>query len=125
MLLNQDQFKTSIQTGLAWYPPSTGAMRMTMPVTINEILSFDRHHIKLGVGSTIILKHFQDVDISSTLAFLAHLRIAYRYQEKAGRYFWEVSIVPFLEGDTRAFELQALSSMSSHLWAGVSLGWAF
>jgi len=81
MLLNQDQFKTSIQAGLAWYPPSAGAVRMTMPVTINEILSFDRHHIKLGAGSTIILKHKQDADIGNTLDFLAHLRIAYRYQE--------------------------------------------
>jgi hypothetical protein len=123
ILLNQAQFKTSIQIGTAWYPESLGNLKLALPLTINEILSFNMHHLKIGVGSDMLIK--RTLQGKDSMSFLAHLRIGYRYQRTDGKYFWEADIVPFLLGDSSAFELDALGSVSSHLWAGVTVGKAF
>ncbi len=123
MLLNQEQFKTSIQAAAAWYPASSGIMRMAVLLDLNEILSFDPHHVKIGAGTVMILKKLEDAEDNTE--FLAHLRIGYRYQRSAGNYFWEVSLTPFLMGDASAFELNVLGGMTAHMWAGMTVGWAF
>ncbi len=120
ILLNHDQFKTSMQTGFAWYPPVKGALKLTVPLSINEILSFNSNHIKIGAGSTFLLKR-QEED-GSSVEFLAHLGFGYRYQEKNARFYWEATLISFMEGGTTAFEL---GSVTSHLWAGVSCGYMF
>ncbi len=94
-----------------------------IPVSVNEIFSFSRNHLKIGAGTVVILKRFNNVEKNTGL--LAHLRIGYRYQEPDGKFYWEASLIPFLEGDTRAFELDALGSMTAHLWIGVTFGYAF
>ena len=123
VLLNQDQFKTSLQAAVAWYPASLGFMRLSFPLGINEILSFDQHHVKIGIGTVMVLKRFSDA--GENTQFLANLRIGYRYQRTRGKFFWEVSLTPFLEGDTSAFELNALGNMTAHMWAGLTVGRAF
>ena len=123
ILLNQELFKTSLQSAAAWYPLENGLMSITIPVSINEILSFNSHHIKIGVGTILILKELNGPVKNTDI--LAHLRIGYRYQPVTGRFFWEVSLIPFLQGDTSTFGMDVFGSMTAHLWAGMTFGYAF
>ena len=72
ILLNHEQFKTSVQAAFAWYPQGSG-IRMMIPVAVNEIFSFGRNHLKIGAGTVVILKRFDNVEKNTGL--LAHLRI--------------------------------------------------
>lgn len=99
LIFNGQRFKTMGQVGLAYYPPSTGIIDIWLPIVINELISFDRHHIELGLGgvltnyqiSTFDNKYRRESDIFFTG------RLGYRFQKPNGRLVLRIGFTPFLE----------------------------
>ena len=60
ILINGNRFKTASQLGMSYYPPSTGIIDLWMPLGINEIYSFGKHHIEAGLGYIVTREALRD-----------------------------------------------------------------
>jgi hypothetical protein len=100
ILLNGPRFKTAIQAGLAYYPPKTSIKDLWLPVVVNQLYSFHKHHIELGFGYIFINEAYRDLDneIKSRhwTGFLTG-RIGYRYQKPQGRFLLRAGFTPIME----------------------------
>jgi hypothetical protein len=90
IVLNRQSFKTTGQIGFSYYPPSTGIIELWIPIVFNELISFDKHHIEVGIG------YIFNKDISEWDGFLTG-RIGYRYQKPVGRLILRVGFTPFIK----------------------------
>ncbi len=120
VLLNGQRFKTTGQVGFAYYPPGAHIIDIWIPVEINEILSFNKHHIELGFGyvfmNEAIRRENNSVE-SREWEGLYSGRIGYRYQKPNGRFVLRVSFTPLFGSLDAPFEFHALG--------GVALGYSF
>jgi len=119
ILVNADRFKTASQLGFSYYPPSTGVRDFWIPLSINEILSYGKHHIEAGLGYVLIREAARDQENNPDYWFWSGLisgRIGYRFQKPSGRLIFRAAFTPMLEYDS-AFEFHPL--------AGISVGYSF
>jgi hypothetical protein len=119
IILNGQKFKTTAQLGVAYYPPSAGIKDLWIPLVVNEIYSFNKHHIELGVGHVFINESLRDFD-GSTISrhwggFLTG-RLGYRYQNPNGRLIIRAGFTPFVEYDY---------FFDFHPSGGLSVGYGF
>lgn len=97
VLLNGPKTKTTGQIGLSYYPPAIGIIALWIPVIINELISFNKHHIELGLGYVITKDAIQETSTVSGEwdGFFAG-RLGYRYQKPDGRLLIRVGFTPLL-----------------------------
>ncbi|MEZ5084668.1 MAG: hypothetical protein R2750_14695 [Bacteroidales bacterium] len=51
IIFNKSRLKTAVQVGISLYPSIELIHNLWLfPVVINELVSFDKHHIEMGVG---------------------------------------------------------------------------
>lgn len=99
VLVNHNKLKTTLQAGLAYYPHSTNVNTVWIPVSINELISFGKHHIELGVG-VVDLKDdgyyigysFGEFVRDNELA--QGLRLGYRYQKPQCKFLFKATFTP-------------------------------
>ena len=99
-IINKEKFKTAIQLGVAYYPPFTGLRDVWIPVGVNEIISFGKHHIEAGIGTIIIRESTRGVDNQAVdwdwNGFFSG-RLGYRYQKTDGKFLWRAGFTPVIE----------------------------
>ena len=118
ILFNDQLFKTTGQIGFSYYPESTGLIELWIPVLLNELISFDKHHIEMGAGYI-----FTNETDTNTLPDSERVwggfftgRIGYRYQKPTGRFIVRLAFTPIIEyKDIKEF----------HPSGGLSFGYAF
>lgn len=119
ILLNGNKLKTASQLGFSYYPPSTGIRDLWMPIGINEVLSFGKHHIEAGLGYIVIREATRGLENNAEEWFWSGVmsgRVGYRYQNPGGRLILRAAFTPFMEyGTDREF----------HPSGGVSVGYNF
>lgn len=119
ILINGNRFKTASQLGISYYPASTGIRDIWMPIGVNEILSFGRHHIEAGLGYIVIREAIRDPENNPDEWFWSGImsgRIGYRYQKPGGRLILRAAFTPFMEhGSAHEF----------HPSGGLSVGYSF
>lgn len=119
ILINGNRFKTASQIGISYYPASTGIRDIWMPIGVNEILSFGKHHIEAGLGYIVIREATRDPENNPDEWFWSGImsgRIGYRYQKPGGRLILRAAFTPFMEHGT-AHEF--------HPSGGLSVGYSF
>jgi len=120
ILLNGKGFKTAAQAGISYYPKETGVRDIWMPLVINEIFSFNRHHIELGAGYVVIREASRDLENNPISWFWSGVitgRFGYRYQVPDKRIIVRVGFTPFLEYEERHYEF--------HPSGGLTIGYNF
>lgn len=118
IFFNGEKHKTTGQVGLAYYPPKTDVRDIWIPAIINELISFDKHHVEFGLGYIFINetnRSLEDEIISREWNGILTGRIGYRYQKPDGRFIFRVGITPFFEYDSNEF----------HPWGGLTFGYNF
>lgn len=109
IIFNQNKYKTVGELGFSRIPISEGN-GMSFPISINQLISFQRHHIELGVGATPnyvsdYLYPGWDIHYSA--------RIGYRYQKPHRRFIFRAGVVPIF-----AFP-------GYGIWGAVNFGYGF
>ena len=117
ILLNGEKFKTTGQAGFAWYPPATDVREFWLPVSINELFSFNKHHVEFGLGTVFTVEENLERSGKTTRAWYNLLsgRIGYRYQKPNGRFIFRIGFTPLYELDGNEF----------HPLGGVTFGYSF
>ena len=118
IILNGESLKTSGQVGLAYYPPKTDVRDIWVPVIINEIFSYERHHLEFGLGHVFINESnrtLEDEIISREWNGMLTGRFGYRYQKPSGRFIFRAGFTPLYEYDSKEF----------HPLGGLSFGYNF
>ncbi len=120
VIINGISFKTTAQAGISYYPKKTGVRDLWMPLVINELFSFNKHHIELGAGYVLIREAFRDLDGNPESWFWSGVltgRVGYRYQMPDGRINIRVGFTPFLEYENHNYEF--------HPSGGLAIGYCF
>lgn len=137
VLINHERFKTVVDAGLSLYPESTGMSLSWIPTVISELISFDEHHIEIGLGHIFTVDNPPIKDpLGDPLPFYQDGnfftgRLAYRYQKEDSRLILKLAFTPILEygfysKDGSTFDSKKTISFSEfHHYAGVSIGYAF
>ena len=128
VLINQNRFKTTVLIGFSYYEKTnyhkigvrSHVEKKTniflLPVTVNEILSFNKHQIELGVGYLFKISEQSAIE-EETESVKTHYitgRLGYRYQKPNGRLILRAGFTPIYEKDQEIY-----------LWGGLSVGYAF
>ena len=92
VILNGERLKTTVQAGLSYYPPKYRFRDFWIPLEMNELLSFNKHHIELGAGYVVIREALRNSEYKAQSwiwdGFISG-RIGYRYQSQKGRYIFK------------------------------------
>ena len=120
ILFNHKTFKTTVQGGISYYPKQTGVRDIWMPLVINEIFSFTKHHVELGAGYVLIREASRDYENNATSWFWSGVmtgRLGYRYQAPGGRIIIRAGFTPFLVYEGHNYEF--------HPSGGLAFGYNF
>jgi len=117
-LLNADHFKTSVQIGFSFYPaPIDLRCRLWVPVSFNQLISHNQHHLELGLG--IVFTEFQNYgDMEGNIHYKMGLtpflsgKAGYRYQKPDGRMQYKVLFTPLLERENGITGFHPLGAVS-------------
>lgn len=121
LVLNFKKFKTLGQIGIAYYPENVGIIPLWIPVSINQLISFDSHHIELGIGQVI----HNDGEKSNYEAF-GSFKVGYRYQKPGSRLLLKIAFTPFIEyWNTLISELHRDLPAEFHPSGGITFGYNF
>jgi len=97
LLINTWQHKTSIQIGASFYPPHEGIGVFWIPIMVNEIVSFGKHHVEFGVGHVARPNWtLGEVPLGVWLNGFLALRAGYRYQPSDSRMLFRIGFTPFI-----------------------------
>jgi hypothetical protein len=100
ILINNKSFKTAAQIGISYYPSFIGFRDVWIPMGINEIISFNNHHLEVGLGFILIREAIRMPDNSAAEwiwdGFLSG-RFGYRYQKPDGRFIFRLGFTPIVE----------------------------
>ncbi len=121
IILNGERFKTTAQVGIAYYPPITGLIQIWAPVIINQIYTFNKHHVEFGLGMmfTDDYGYYQkanSLEMHKRMYNFYAGRVGYRYQKPDGKFLFRASFTPLIERNY---------SNSLYPLGGVSFGWSF
>jgi len=113
-ILNGPKLKTSGQIGFSYYPPNTGLRDIWIPVLINELYSFNKHHIELGFGYIFINEALRTTnnEVESRMwdGFIT-ARIGYRYQKPEGHFLFRIGFTPTIEY-TETYDFHPLGGLT-------------
>ncbi|MCC7029225.1 MAG: hypothetical protein IT257_02895 [Chitinophagaceae bacterium] len=102
-LLNTKKLKLTAKCNMAYYPPKLDLARtLWIPITVNGIYSFGKHHAELGAGLMLAKDHLNlNFKMQNTIDGDAQIfpvfSAGYRYQKPAGRYYYKVMFTPVME----------------------------
>jgi hypothetical protein len=119
ILMNAPRFKTAVQAGFAYYPPKADIIDIWIPVLVNGILSFNEHHIEIGIGHVFTVESTRNLENPPTSwelhGFLTG-RLGYRLQKQGSHFIMRAAFTPLinLENETEF-----------HPTGGLSFGYAF
>ena len=99
IVINRNRLKTAVQAGFSYYPPSTGYRTTWIPISINELVSFGRHHIEFGIGQVVVTEMGHDLHGEECREWEGFFsgRIGYRYQKPNGRLIIRAGFTPLYE----------------------------
>lgn len=116
VLINGHRFKTTAQFGISYYPPSASMRNLWMPITINEVYSFNaQHHLEIGFGAMLVADQYEASPGGPStweLEWMLTARLGYRYVSKNNRFTCRFGITPVLEEEF-------------HFLVGASIGYSF
>ncbi len=120
VLLNGTLLKSTLDAGIAFYPPVLDMPNFLTPITLNEIVSLGKHHAEIGLGCVLAFDVFNPAEGEADLREFNLLytgRIGYRFQKPKGKYllrlgFTPVFYLPFSDDDKLP-------------WGGISFGYCF
>lgn len=97
--LNHKRFKTSGEIGFAYYPPKTGIISTWIPLSVNELISFGKHHAEVGVGYILTTHRSKGIEGLKQRFWepFGSLKIGYRYQKANGRFLYKLAFTPVLD----------------------------
>jgi len=109
VLINQRDFKTTGQAGLGL---------LGIPIVFHEVVSFNKHHIELGLGIVLPIKH---LTYSAAEDPFLTARIGYRLQQPGRNFIFRAGLMHVRPGADRKNGPEII------LWVfpGLSFGWAF
>ncbi len=116
--LNSNSYKTSVQIGISYYPPKSGIRDFWIPVSVNGLKSYGKHHVEAGIGMVAVREAIRDAEYEAQEWFWSAFisgRIGYRYQKPNGRLTLRIGFTPLLELDAIEF----------HPLAGLAVGYTF
>ena len=129
IFINTNKFKSAGQFGISYYPPKSGIRDIWMPIGINEIFSFNNHHIETGLGFVIIREAIGKPDYSRSDWFWSGLmsgRVGYRYQKPKGHLILRVAFTPFLELSSLSGVRYINGPQAEFIpFGGLSIGYSF
>lgn len=99
-IINGSRWKTSVQLGLAYYPPATNVREVWIPVLVNQLYSFNQHHLEGGMGYIVVNEAIPALSNGvMTRAWDGFItaRIGYRYQKPGGRFLFRLAFTPIIE----------------------------
>lgn len=120
ILLNGSLLKSALDAGIAFYPPVIDMPNFLTPITLNEIVSFGKHHAEIGLGCVLAFDVFNPAEGEADLRefnVLYTCRIGYRFQKPKGKYLLRVGFTPI-------FYLP-FSADDKLPWGGISFGYCF
>jgi hypothetical protein len=123
VLINGQQFKTTAQGGLSYYPPSTGLRTVWIPLSINQLISFNEHHLELGLGH-IFTQDYTHTNRVSKWEPLGSLRLGYRYQKPEARFLFRVGFTPMIEY-VGVVEYKKWNQLEIYPLGGIAVGYNF
>jgi hypothetical protein len=95
IIFNAEKYKTTAQVGGSYYPKVIGFSALWLPIMLNQLFSFHKHHVEMGVGHIFtkdnIKREEPPVSASylygnSDWAHLARVRIGFRFQKPSSRF---------------------------------------
>lgn len=95
ILYNMERFKLGVQLGAGYLPPSTGAVPFNLPLTVNSLISFNRHHIECGPGA--MLSYDKLSYGRKGFRPYACFKAGYRYQPPQSRWLVKALFTPLME----------------------------
>lgn len=118
VIFNGHKFKTTGQIGFAYYPPQSGIINVWGPIMINELISFNKHHIELGLGYVFTFEpsYGEQFSADRNNGFIA-ARLGYRYQRPDGRLIIRVGFTPLIE--------RGFYHVDFHPLGGLAFGYSF
>jgi len=114
IIFNGQNFKTTGQIGLSFYPRFIVSYEtFIIPISLNEIISFNKNHIEFGLGGSIINEDLFRKNERSW-GYLLTGRLGYRYQKPEGKFLFRAGFVPLFNflGDF-------------YPWGALSIGYSF
>lgn len=105
VLINKARFKTSARIGFGY------VSSFMLPASINQIFSWDKHHLEMGVGHLLNFGFYPDAP-----GLWANLKIGYRYQKPTSKFLMKVEFTPFVEYP---------KSLKFHATGGIVFGYNF
>lgn len=91
--LNSDKFKTVGSIGLSFWGNDSWK-GITMPISVTELFSFNRHHIE--VGMSISPNFVSRTDNTKEWDQYTMVRVGYRYQRPSGRFVFRAGYTPII-----------------------------
>jgi hypothetical protein len=120
VIFNGNSFKTTAQAGISYYPQKTGIRDLWMPIVVNELFSFNKHHLELGAGYVVIREAYRDLEGNPEFWFWSGIltgRLGYRYQLPGRRIILRLGFTPFFEFEDHHYEF--------HPSGGLAIGFGF
>jgi hypothetical protein len=119
LFLNDYKLKTTLQAGIAYYLPNTGFIGLWVPVSVNEVISFYKHHLELGIG---LIFNKDRIEYDKWNNKFGSFRIGYRYQKADSNYLFRFGFTPFIEYEKFP---NGQTFIDFHPWAGIAYGYSF
>ena len=108
-IVNNDRFKTMAQVGVSFWGNKSWK-GFVIPVSMNELISFNRHHIE--IGASISPNYVWRDDNSKEWDYFMMARVGYRYQNPKKKFLFRAGYTPII-----------LPEVGS--WGGISFGYCF
>jgi len=123
LLINGEKIKTLGQVGVAYYPESTGVIPLWIPISINELISFNSNHIEIGLGQILINDRMPD-GVNDYKLF-GSFKIGYRYQKPDSRYVFKLAFSPIIDYWDK-FDSNVHGAQIEFIpWGGLTFGYNF
>lgn len=121
ILLNGQKFKTSGLLEFAVYPsPLDLNAEYLVNILLDEIISFNKHHIEIGFGYGVVKERKADFEVYDPGYFDYFTgRLCYRFQKPKGRFVFRIGYTPFFDFDNDN------NSIYYESWGGISFGYSF
>ncbi len=123
VIFNTDKFKTLGQIGFAYYPKKTGIIPLWIPLSINQLISLNKHHIEVGIGQVLINDEMPDG--KDKIRFFGGFKIGYRYQNPTGKFLIKMAFTPVIDYGREIIGDKTFYSPEFHPLGGLTLGYNF
>jgi hypothetical protein len=123
LIFNTEKLKTLGQMGFAYYPKTAGIIPLWIPLSINQLLSFNSHHIEAGIGQVLINDEMPDW--KDNFRFFGSFKIGYRYQNPPGRILVKIAFTPVIDYGRERIGGKTFYNPEFHPLGGLTFGYNF